>query len=95
MNLSVTIYLYKSNAMQCKIRRAAYEIFSLDLGNKQTKLKVANLEYVLPSRYLNQADMPMSVGSSTTNNDLTSIQSHSVMISMFEAEMMAYTLMST
>lgn len=46
------------------------EIFSLDLGNKQTKLKSSKSEYVLPSRYLNQADMPMSVGSSTTNNDL-------------------------
>ena len=46
------------------------EIFSLDLGNKQTKLKSSKSEYVLPSRYLNQADMPMSVGSSATNNDL-------------------------
>lgn len=29
------------------------EIFSLDLGNKQTKLKSSKSEYVLPSRYLN------------------------------------------
>lgn len=46
------------------------DIFSLDLGNKQTKLKSSKAEYVLPSRYLNQADMPMSVGNSTMNNDL-------------------------
>ena len=56
---------YNANKGECFM-----DIFSLDLGNKQTKLKSSKAEYVLPSRYLNQADMPMSVGNSTMNNDL-------------------------
>lgn len=45
------------------------EIFSLDLGNKQAKLKSSKHEYILPSRYINAADMPMSIGN-TASNDL-------------------------
>ena len=37
------------------------EIFSLDLGNKQTKLKSSKNEYVLPSQILNVEDMPQQL----------------------------------
>lgn len=33
------------------------DIFSLDLGNKQTKLKSSKAEYVLPSRYVNYSPL--------------------------------------
>lgn len=39
------------------------EIFSVDLGNKQTKLRSSKNTIVLPSRYLNANDMPEMVGS--------------------------------
>lgn len=39
------------------------EIFALDLGNKQTKLKSRKAEYVLPSQILNKSDMPQQLGS--------------------------------
>lgn len=38
------------------------ENFALDLGNKQTKLKNKENEYVLPSRFLNQAYAPKNAG---------------------------------
>ena len=38
------------------------EIFALDLGNKQTKLKSSKAEYVLPSQILNGNDLPQQLG---------------------------------
>lgn len=38
------------------------EIFALDLGNKQTKLKNSKAEYVLPSQILNGNDLPQQLG---------------------------------
>lgn len=38
------------------------ELFALDLGNKQTKLKSNKAEYVLPSQILNENDLPQQLG---------------------------------
>lgn len=38
------------------------EIFSLDLGNKQTKLKSSKKEYVLPSSFMNLNDSSENIG---------------------------------
>lgn len=37
------------------------EIFALDLGNKQTKLKSRKAEYILPSQFINRADQPQQL----------------------------------
>ena len=34
-------------------------LLALDLGNKQTKLKSEKSEIILPSQFLNKADMPV------------------------------------
>lgn len=46
------------------------ELFALDLGNKQTKLKSAKAEYVWPSQILNRADQPQQLSSFKTNDHL-------------------------
>lgn len=47
--------------------------FALDLGNKQTKLKSEKNEYVLPSRFLNQAYAPKNAGKKA-NKDIHSFK---------------------
>ena len=46
------------------------EIFALDLGNKQTKLKSKKAEYVLPSQILNQDDMSQQLSSFGKKRDI-------------------------
>ena len=46
------------------------EIFSLDLGNKQTKLKSSKNEYVLPSQILNGEDMPQQLSDFGKKRDI-------------------------
>lgn len=46
------------------------EIFALDLGNKQTKLKSSKAEYVLPSQVLNRNDMPQQLGNLGIQRDV-------------------------
>ncbi|WEV41292.1 ParM/StbA family protein [Lactobacillus sp. ESL0681] len=45
------------------------QVFSLDLGNKQTKVRSSMGEYVLPSNFLYKADMPISFGTNNSNKD--------------------------
>lgn len=47
------------------------EIFALDLGNKQTKLKSSKGEHVLPSHFLKKRRLGTSIGNSFDNLDLT------------------------
>lgn len=58
------------SAFMNKWRDHFMEIFSLDLGNKQTKLKSSKSDYILPSRYLNKADMPTAFGKYNDGVDL-------------------------
>ncbi|WP_277134583.1 ParM/StbA family protein [Lactobacillus sp. ESL0679] len=44
------------------------EIFSLDLGNKQTKLMSSKTKVVLPSSFFYESDMPLSFGIDTSED---------------------------
>lgn len=46
------------------------ETFALDLGNKQVKLKSSKGSYILPSRFLNQADAPINLGTADHKDNL-------------------------